>query len=93
MKILPYENSPLRKFSPMKTPLKKVLFLKEYFVCILNVFEVGVIRIRKEFRSSLVYEAVLRPELKYSKLFLKISKYHDIFYIFEVFPFALSRER
>jgi hypothetical protein len=59
------------------------------------VFEVGAVRvrIRKEFRSSLVYEVVLRPVLENSKMFLKISKYHDILYIFEIFAFALSSER
>jgi hypothetical protein len=44
---------------------------------------------RKEFRSSLVYEVVLRAGLENRKIFLKMCKYHDIFYIFEIFSFAL----
>jgi hypothetical protein len=39
-----------------------------------------------------VYEAVLKPRLENNKIVLKISKYQDIFYIFDIFPFTLSRE-
>jgi hypothetical protein len=65
-KILPYESSPP----------------EEMFLFAFYVIEVDVVRISKEFRSSLVSEVVLRPGLENNMIFLKISKYHEIFYCF-----------